>query len=112
MTGKRATKCFHRLHLAIQLSNLRAQEIANSPTFFSTACSQQILDLVQRQTQLLRLLYETDSLNHLRPEETEASAAAKRPRQQSSALVETDRVNGDSSTFRQISDLDVRLSHE
>src|SRR5258705_13825700 len=107
MTCERATKGFHRLHLAIQLSNLLTQQIANSPTFFSTACRQQVLDLVERQTQLLRLFYKADSLNHLRPEETEASATTIRARQQLSSFIETDRVNGDSSTFRQISDLNA-----
>ena len=107
MPCERATKIFHRCHFVVQLSYLLTQQITHPLALFSTTSSQKSLDLVQRQTQLLRLLYEADSLNHLRFEETEASTAARRGRQQSSSFVETDRVNRDSSTFRQISYLDA-----
>jgi hypothetical protein len=105
MPSERATKIFHSCHFAVQLAYLLIQQITHSAAFFSATRSQQSLDLVQRQTQLLRLLYEADSLNHFRSEETEASTATRRARQQSSAFVETDCVNRDCSALRQISDL-------
>jgi hypothetical protein len=81
MLRERATEIFHSCHFAVQLTYLLTQQITHASAFFSTTRSQQSLDLVQRKTQLLRLLYETDSLNHLRLKETEASTATRRARQ-------------------------------
>ena len=107
MLRERATEIFHSCHFAVQLPYLLTQQIAHASALFSATRSEKSFDFVQRQTQLLRLLDEADSLNHLRPEETEASTAARCTRQQSSSFVKTDCVNRDSSTFRQISDLDA-----
>ncbi len=91
-------KIFDGFHLAVQILDFLAQEIAHSPAFFSATGSQKSLDLIQRKTQLLSLFDELDALNGLRAKETKVAGRASGARQKLQPFVITHGVDAYASS--------------